>query len=94
MKCKKRYNHLLKLIHDLQKRFKKEYLCELREQQLYNYRGYCDDEKLVLNHMVVTKDDDITPRNKWKKKGGTDELIKVSDRKVRSATLCVFNKDG
>ena len=28
------------------------------------------------------------------KKGGTDELIKVSDRKVRSATLCVCNKDG
>ena len=28
------------------------------------------------------------------KKGETDELIKVSDRKVRSATLCVFNKDG
>ena len=68
MKCKKRYNHLLKLIPDLQKRFKKEYLCELREQQLYNYRGYSDDEKLVLNHMVLTKDDDITPRNKWKRK--------------------------
>ena len=44
MKCKKRYNHSLKLINDLGKRFKREYLCELREQQMYNYRRYSDAE--------------------------------------------------
>ena len=67
VKCKKRYNHLLKLINDLWKQFKKEYLSELREQQMYNYRRYSDAEKLVLNDMELIKDDDITPRNKWKK---------------------------
>ena len=93
MKCKKRYNHLLKIINDLWKRFKREYLCELQEQQMYNFRKYSDVEKLLLNDMVLIKDDDITPRNKWKK-GVIDELIKDSDGKVRGATLRVCTKDS
>ena len=93
MKCKKRYNHLLKLINDLWKRFKREYLSELREQRMYNYRRYSDVEKLVLNDMVLIKNDAITPRNKWKK-GVIDELIKGSDGKVRGVTLRVCTKDG
>ena len=56
----------------------REYLCELRQQQIYNYRRYSDAEKLVLNDMVVIKDNDITLQNKWKK-GVIDELIKDSD---------------
>ena len=43
--------------------------------------------------MVFIKDDDITPRNKWKK-GLIDELIKGSDGKVSGATLRVCTKDG
>ena len=93
MKCRKRYNHLVKLINDLWKRFNREYLCELREQQMYNYRRYSAAEKLVLNEMVLIKDDDITTRNKWKK-GVIDELTKGNDRKVRAATLCVCTKGG
>ena len=61
MKCKKHYNHLLKLMNDLWNRFKREYLSELREQQIYNYS---DAEKLLLNDMVLIKADEITPRNK------------------------------
>ena len=67
MKRKKRYNHLLKLINDMWKRFKREYLCELLEQQMYNYRRYSDAEKLVLSDIVLIKDDNTTPQNKWKK---------------------------
>ena len=93
MKCKKRYNHLLKLINDLWKRFNKEYLCELRKQQMYNYRSYSDAEKLVVIDMVLIKDDDITPQNQWKK-GEIDELIKVGDGKVKGATLHVCTKDS
>ena len=92
MKCKKCYNHLLKLINDLWKRLKREYLCKLRQQQMYNCRRYSDVEKVVLNNMVLIKDDDITPRNKWK--NVTDELIKTSDGKVRGATLRVCTKDN
>ena len=43
--------------------------------------------------MVLIKDDDITPRIKWKK-GVIDELIKGSDGKVRGDTLRVYTKDG
>ena len=43
--------------------------------------------------MVLIKDDDITPRNKWKK-CVINELIKGSDGKVRGATLRVCTKDG
>ena len=52
-----------------------------------------DAEKLVLNDMALAKDDDITPRNKWKK-DAIDELIKGSDGKVRGTTLRVCTKDG
>ena len=75
------------------KLFKREYLCESREQQMYNYRRYSDAEKLVLNDMVFIKDDDSTSRNKWKK-SVIDELIKASDGKIRGATLRVCTKDG
>ena len=93
MTCKKRYNHLLKLINDLWKRFKREYLCELLEQQMYNFRKYSDAEILVLNDMVLIKDDDIIPRNKWKE-GVIDELIKCIDEQVRGATSRVCTKEG
>ena len=43
--------------------------------------------------MVLIRDDDITPRNKWKK-GVIDELIKGCDEKVRGATLRVCIKNG
>ena len=85
MKCKKRYNLL---INDLWN--------DLRESILANFesnRRYSDGEKLVLNDMLLIKDDDITPRNKWKK-GVIDELFKGSDGKVRGATLRVCTKDG
>ena len=59
---------------------------------MYNYRRYSDVEKLVLNNIVLIKDDDITPRNKWK--NVIDELIKVIDGKVRGATLRVCTKDN
>ena len=49
---------------------------------MYSLRKYSDAEKLVLNDIVLTKDDVSTPRNKWKK-GVIDELIKGSDGKVR-----------
>ena len=66
----------------------REYLCELRQQQIYNYRRYSDAEKLVLNNMVVIKDNDITLRNKWKK-GVIDELIKGSDGMF---SACMYQK--
>ena len=66
---------------------------DFREQQMYNYKRYSDGEKLVLNDTVLIKDDDIAPRNKWKK-GVIDELIKGSDGKVRGATLRLCTKDG
>ena len=53
MACKKRYKHSLKLINDLWKRFNREYLCELQEQQMYNFRKYSDAEKLVPNDTVL-----------------------------------------
>ena len=59
---------------------------------MYNYRRYSDVEKLVLNNIVLIKDDDITPRNKWK--NVIDELIKATDGKVRGATLRVCTKDN
>ena len=59
---------------------------------MYNYRRYSDVEKLVLNNIVLIKDDDITPRNKWK--NVIDELIKAIDGKVRGATLRVCTKDN
>ena len=91
--CHKRYTHLQKVINDYWKRFTSEYLSELREQQMHNYKKYSDAERLVINDMVLIKDDDMTPRNRWRK-GVIDELIKGKDGKVRGATLRVFTKEG
>lgn len=60
---------------------------------MYNYWRYSDAEKLVLNDLVLIKDDDITPWNKWKK-DVIDELIKGINGKVRSAMLLVCTKVG
>ena len=49
--------------------------------------------KLLLNDMILIKDDDITTRNKWKK-SVIDQLIKGSEGEVRNATLRVCTKDG
>ena len=43
--------------------------------------------------MVLRKDDDITPRNKWKK-GVIDKIITGSDGKVSGATLRACTKYG
>ena len=43
--------------------------------------------------MVLIKDGDITPRNKWRK-SVIDELTKGSGGKVRGATLRVCTKEG
>ena len=48
---------------------------------------------MVLNEMVLIKDDDITPRNKWRKVL-IDELFKGSDVEVRGAKLRVCTTDG
>ena len=65
----------------------------LREHQIYNRRKYDSLNKLIVNDMVIIKDDDKLPRLQWKK-CVTQELITGRDSNVRGAVVCVIVNKG
>ena len=60
----------------------KDSLCEMREHQLNNKRKYNMNQFLKLNDMVLIKDNELLPRNQWRK-GVVHELVVGSDNQVR-----------
>ena len=61
--CTKRLTYLHSFLYYYWKRFKKDYLCELREHQLNNKGKYNTNQSLKLNDMVLIKDNELLPRN-------------------------------
>ena len=88
--CTKRLTYLQNLLSHYWKRFEKDYLCELREHQLNNKRKYNMNQALKLNDMVLIKDNELLPRNQWRK-GVVHELVVGSDNQVRGAVLRVMS---
>ena len=73
-------------------RFKKEYLGELRQKQLFNQRK-TKQPNLTLGDVVLVKDDTPTPRSQWKL-GRIEELIRGADNVIRGVKLSVLSKKG
>ena len=88
--CTKRLAYLQNLLSNYWKRFEKDYLCELREHQLNNKRKYNMNQALKLNDMVLIKDNELLPRNQWRK-GVVHQLVVGSDNQVRGAVLRVMS---
>jgi len=81
----KRIQYIEKVLQTYWTRFKKEYLNELREHQIYDRRKY-KANILQINDIVLIKDDDNLPRNRWKK-GLITELVKGNDKHIRGAVI-------
>ena len=65
----------------------------LREHQTYNRKKYDLFNKLIVDNMVIIKDDDRLPRLRWKK-GVMQELITGRDNNVRGAVVRVIDNKG
>ena len=65
----------------------------LREHQTYNRKKYDSFNKLIVDNMVIIKDDDRLPRLRWKK-GVMQELITGRDNNVRGAVVRVIDNKG
>ena len=61
--CSNRVKYIQKLFDHYWSRFRKEYLQELSEQQRYNQRKFKTNESLLIDGVVIIKDDNYTPRN-------------------------------
>ena len=92
-KCARRYKYLKTTIEHFWNRFNQEYMNSLREHQIYYRRKYKSFNKLIVNDMVIIKDDDKLPRLQWKK-GVTQELITGTDNNMRGAVVCVIVNKG
>ena len=62
----------------------------LREHAIYNRRKYNSFNKLIVDDMVIIKDNDKLPRLHWKK-GVIQELISGSGNNVREAVVRVID---
>ena len=62
----------------------------VREYQSYNSRKYDFFNKLIVDDMVITKDNDNLPRLLWKKVV-IEELITGRDNNVRGAVVRVID---
>ena len=80
--------YLQTLVNSFWNRFQNEYLNELREKHHYNAKKKYGETKLFENDVVLIKDDDKLPRNKWKM-AKIENVISGNDGKIRGAVLKV-----
>ena len=64
----------------------------MSEQQRYNQRKFKINKSLLLDDVVIIKDENYTPRNKWRQ-GRIINLVIGSDNLIHGATIkCVINR--
>ncbi|XP_047146189.1 uncharacterized protein LOC124819048 [Hydra vulgaris] len=80
-------------IFNFWRRFATSYLNELKQHHLYVKSKTSYNEQLVLNDVVLIRDDIKIPRIQWRM-GKVLELIRGADGKVRGARLQVLSKEG
>ncbi|CAB4030027.1 integrase core domain, partial, partial [Paramuricea clavata] len=89
---KQRLKHLRKILRDCWTRFRKEYLNELRQMNLYRKRK-TNTRGLTVGDVVLIKEDEPAPRAQWRI-GRVLQLVKGRDGLVRGAKLKVLSKGG
>ena len=73
--CSNRVKYIQKLFDHYWSRFRKEYLQELSEQQRYNQRKFKTDESLLLDDVVIIKDEINIQTIHCEINGDKDELL-------------------
>ena len=91
--CKQRLWHLRKVLKDFWKRFRTNYLNELRQTNLYRKVKSNNDNNITVDDVVLIKDDEPAPRTQWRI-GRVLELVRGRDGQVRGARLKVLSKAG
>ena len=88
-----RMRYLQTFVNSFWNSFQNEYLNELREKHHYNAKKKYGETKLFENDVVLIKDDDKLPRNKWKM-AKIENVITGNDGEIRGAVIkvCVNGK--
>ena len=81
-----RVEYIQKLLDHYWSRFRKEYLQELPEQQRHYQRKFKTNESLLIDYVVIIKDENYTPQNQWRQ-GRIINLVIGSDNLIRGATI-------
>jgi hypothetical protein len=89
---KQQLKHLRKILRDCWTRFRREYLNELRQMNLYRKRK-TNTRDLTIVDVVLIKEDELAPRAQWRI-GRVLQLVKGRDGLVRGAKLKVLAKGG
>ena len=61
-----RVEYIQKMLDHYWSRFRKEYLQELPEQQRHYQRKFKTNESLLIDNVVIIKDENYTPQNEWR----------------------------
>ena len=74
-------------------RFVRTYLQELRQHHIYRREKTRSNIKLYKGDVVLIIDDNLQPRNSWKK-GVIDEVIVGKDNQPRGVKLITISQTG
>ena len=88
-----RVKYLASVMQRYWKRFSTSYLNELRQFHIYNQQKVTSNHKVYKGDVVLIKDDNPQPRNKWKK-GVIDDIVVGRDNKPRGVKLFVITQTG
>ena len=91
--CKRRLNHIRKVLKDFWMRFRCTYLNELRQMNIYRKSKSKNVRIITVGDVALIRDDDPAPRAKWRM-GRILRLVKGPDGQVRGAQLAVLSKLG
>ena len=88
----KRLKYLRTILDRFWKRWRDEYLLELRDSHCYSSGGYSTSEQISIGNIVVV-DNNNKPRGLWKL-GKVEDLVVGSDGQIRGVELRIHGKDG
>ena len=91
--CKRRLNHIRKVLKDFWMRFRCTYLNELRQMNIYRKSKSKNVRSITVGDVALIRDDDPVPRAKWRM-GQMLGLVKGPDGQVRGAQLAVLSNLG
>ena len=91
--CTRRSIYIRTVVNKFWKRFSCTYLNELKQKHIYDRKKKTGNNVLKQNDVVIIKDDNPTPRAKWRI-GKVEELIVGKDGIVRGAKLKVNTDSG
>jgi len=90
--CSKRVLHIQNLLKHFWKRFRADYLNELRQKHIY-VKSKSGIQPLTVGDVVLIRDDTPLPRTQWRM-GKVEELVVGLDNHTRGAKLSVISKQG